>query len=281
MILFQQQGEPVSCSRRINSLVSAVVEKAWFWTRVEALVYPVVTSKRISLQEARMCGRFIQITDPDKIRVLFTELDVDTKALARYMPRYNISPTAPVLTVLNHSTPLLTLTRWGLIPFWAQDPSIGNRLINARAETLSSKPSFREPFRKRRCLIFADGFYEWSSGGRTKTPFFVRMKNKEPFAMAGLWDSWISKDTSEEIRSSIIITTEPNTLVEKIHNRMPVIVPPEQYASWLKSVPVSESDLMASLRPYPAQKMETYEISRRVNNPMNDSPACISPAQGS
>ncbi|HDP24847.1 MAG TPA: SOS response-associated peptidase [Deltaproteobacteria bacterium] len=227
-----------------------------------------------------MCGRFIQITDPEKIRVLFAEFDVETKARARYRPRYNISPTAPILTVVNHPTPTLTLTRWGLVPFWAKDPAIGNMMINARAETLSSKPSFREPFRKRRCLILADGFYEWTSSGTTRIPFFVCMKNREPFAMAGLWDLWRNTMTGENLASSTIITTEPNALIAQVHNRMPVILPREMHALWLSSDPVPEADLAACLRPYPARDMEAYSVSRMVNTPTNDSPACISPVRG-
>jgi putative SOS response-associated peptidase YedK len=136
-----------------------------------------------------MCGRFIQIFEPEKIRVHFPDLEMDAQALGGMAPRYNIAPTQDILTVLNTPAPKLTLVHWGLIPFWARDRSMGARMINARAETLPDKPSFKTPFQKRRCIIFSEGFYEWKGAGRDKAPFFIRLKSRQPFGMAGLWDS--------------------------------------------------------------------------------------------
>lgn len=228
-----------------------------------------------------MCGRFIQISDPERITVLFKDIEVERDAPAHFTPSYNVAPTKHILTILNLPTPLLTLTRWGLIPFWAKDSSIGSRMINARAETLASKPSFRDPLKKRRCLIFADGFYEWQSTGKTKTPFFVRLKTQEPFAMAGLWDQWANRETGEEIRSSTIITTDPNSVIATIHNRMPVILDPADYNLWLSSERKPDAELMACLKSYSPDEMEVYEISRMVNSPQNDSPECIRPVRAS
>jgi len=218
-----------------------------------------------------MCGRFIQILNPEKIKIMLPDIEVDKAAAGDFHPHYNIAPTQDILTVINTPVPRLTLARWGLIPFWAKDASIGNRMINARAETLTTKPSFRDPFRKRRCIIFTDGFYEWKSEERSKTPFLIRMKNGEPFAFAGLWDRWTDKENGRELLSSTIITTDANALVADIHNRMPVILPPEAYGFWLSAAP-AESDLTGYLKPFPGEGMEAYKISKLVNSPGNDSP---------
>jgi putative SOS response-associated peptidase YedK len=224
-----------------------------------------------------MCGRFIQITDPEKITTSFSDLEIDVAALTEYSPHYNIAPSQNIFTVLNTPTPKLTFTHWGLIPFWAKDKTIGNKMINARAETLLTKPSFREPFHKRRCIIFADGFYEWKGTGEGKAPFFIRPINRAPFGFAGLWGKWIDKHTGQDILSSTIITTHANAVVAEIHNRMPVILSPDHYRVWLRADPVSDNTLMSFLKPYPAQEMEKYEISKVVNNPRNDSVECIRP----
>ncbi|MCU0575679.1 MAG: SOS response-associated peptidase [Desulfobacterota bacterium] len=224
-----------------------------------------------------MCGRFIQVANPEKIRANLSGLEIDEAAAGVFRPRYNIAPTQDILTVLNTPTPTLTSTHWGLIPFWAKDRAVGGRMINARAETLASKPSFRDPFRKRRCIIFTDGFYEWKGKGRGKTPFFIRMKTGEPFALAGLWDRWTDRRTGQDILSSTIVTTEANALVSTIHDRMPAILEPGDYRLWLTAVPVSETALAGCLKPLSAQGMEAYEISGLVNSPGNDSPDCIRP----
>lgn len=224
-----------------------------------------------------MCGKFIQISNPEKIKVKISELEISDEVNTGFTPRYNISPTQNILSVLNYQTPTLTYTRWGLIPFWAKDMSIGNRMINARAETLLDKPSFKTPLRKHRCIIFADGFYEWKSTQGGKTPYFIHLKDAEPFALAGLWDTWTDKKTGSSVTTSTIITTMPNDLIEEIHNRMPVILGRDDYMTWLNPGSSTDAALTACLKTYPPDTMEAYEISRLVNNPGKDTPACIRP----
>jgi putative SOS response-associated peptidase YedK len=195
-----------------------------------------------------------------------------------FTSRYNIAPTQPVATVPNDGARQVQFFTWGLVPFWAKDPAIGNRMINARSETAAEKPAFRAAYRRRRCLILADGFYEWRAepGSRSKTPMYVRMASGEPFAFAGLWEIWRPDDTP--LLSCTILTTEPNELVAPIHNRMPVILPREQYDRWLDPEEQRAGTLDDLLKPYPADAMTAYPVSRFVNNPANDAPAAIQPA---
>jgi putative SOS response-associated peptidase YedK len=168
--------------------------------------------------------------------------------------------------------------KWGLIPSWSKDPSIGDRMINARAESLAEKPSFRNAYRRRRCLILADGFYEWKQdpGMKSKQPMYIRLKNDQPFAFAGLWEIWKSPDETE-VRSCTIITTVPNSLLEPIHNRMPVILPAEAYDIWLAREDRQPEQLNNLLVPYPPSEMVAYSVSRMVNKPEFDSPELIQP----
>jgi len=166
-----------------------------------------------------------------------------------------------------------------LIPSWAKDPVIGSRMINARAESLAEKPSFRSAFRRRRCLVLADGFYEWRKDGARKTPMYIKLASGRPFAFAGLWENWFSPDGSN-ILSCTIITTQPNTLMEPIHNRMPVILPPEAYPVWLSPSEQDPARLSALLSPYPPAQMTAFPVSTLVNSPANDSPGCIIPLAG-
>ena len=194
-----------------------------------------------------------------------------------YKPRFNIAPTQEVLTVTNDgSENRAQFMKWGLIPFWAKDPSIGNRMINARAETVVEKPSFRQAFQKRRCLVIADGFYEWRRvpGSKTKIPMRIILKTAEPFGFAGLWERWKSPE-GEWIRSCTIITTTPNALMEPIHNRMPVILSRESEAQWLDQSEEDVSVLRELLIPYSALEMDAYEVSSLVNSPKNDMPDVI------
>jgi putative SOS response-associated peptidase YedK len=201
-------------------------------------------------------------------------------------PRYNIAPSQPVAVVPNDGKNTLDFYVWGLVPFWAKDPQIGNRMINARAETLAEKPSFKTAFRRRRCLVLADGFYEWqrkpiASSSRStgaKTPMYIKMTSGEPFAFAGLWETWNAPDGSRLI-SCNIITTEPNELVSQIHNRMPVILPTDAYQTWLDPHERAPSELSPLLKPYPADQMVSYPVSKQVNNPTNDLPTCIQEVQ--
>jgi len=224
-----------------------------------------------------MCGRFTLTADVAALQETFPWLNIPVEMT----PRYNIAPTQPVAVVPNDGKNQLDFYTWGLIPSWAKDPLIGSRMINARAETLAEKPAFRAAFRRRRCLILADGFYEWQQAkGTSKIPMYIRLVSGEPFAFAGLWEIWNSSDGST-ILSCAIITTQPNELMEKIHNRMPVILPPDAYPIWLDPDEQNPSRLSSLLHPYPADEMQAYAVSRFVNSPSNDSPQCILPAQDS
>jgi len=227
-----------------------------------------------------MCGRFTLTVSPEQLRSVFDGLSVPNidQQDDRYRPRYNIAPTQPVAVVANDGQNRLDYFVWGLIPSWAKDPSIGNRMINARAETLHEKPSFRSAFKRRRCLVLADGFYEWRQepGRRSKTPMYIRLESGQPFAFAGLWENWFSPDGSQ-ILSCTIITTEPNSLMQSIHNRMPVILPPVAYPLWLDSREADSQQLLTVLKPFPAELMKAYPVSQWVNSPANDDPRCIQP----
>ncbi|MGQ9814958.1 MAG: SOS response-associated peptidase [Candidatus Roseilinea sp.] len=219
-----------------------------------------------------MCGRYTLTVDE---AVVLKRFDLQS-SLAEHRPRFNIAPTQPVPVILNETPRQLSVARWGLIPGWAKDPSIGARLINARAETLPEKPAFRAAFARRRCLVIADGFYEWHKDGGAKTPMFIHLKSGEPFAFAGLWEIWQPPE-GDPLRSCAIITTEPNELIATIHNRMPVILTREAERTWLDDN-AEPAALMALLRPFEAQQMEAYTVSQRVNRPANDDAALIAPA---
>lgn len=221
-----------------------------------------------------MCGRFTLTVDAEELRQAFPGLEIPDQVA----PRYNIAPTQPVAVAPNDGKNRLDFYLWGLVPSWAKDASIGNRMINARSETLIEKPSFRTAFRRRRCLIPASGFYEWKqeAGSKTKIPMYIQLKSGAPFALAGLWESWNAPDGSI-LFSCTIITTGPNTLMESIHNRMPVILPPQAYATWLAPGEADPQTLQNLLVPYPADEMAARPVSRLVNDPANDSPACIAP----
>ncbi len=191
---------------------------------------------------------------------------------------YNTAPTqqVPAVTAQDGGR-RLEMLKWGLIPFWADDPQVGSRMINARSETVSEKPSFRRAFKERRCLIPADGFYEWQKTDDVKQPFYIHMKNGQPFTFAGLWESW--KDNSgAEVRSRTILTTEANNLVGKIHHRMPVILDLEDYGLWLDPEVQQAGPLLSLLVPYADDVMEAYPVSRFVNRPSNNDERCIEPA---
>lgn len=221
-----------------------------------------------------MCGRFTLTVDPGQLQEAFPFASIPDD----FSPRYNIAPTQPVAVIPNDRQNRVDHYLWGLIPSWAKEKDIGNRLINARAETLAEKPAFRSAFKRRRCLVLADGFYEWQPepGKKTKIPMYIRMKSDQPFAFAGLWEIWHASDGSE-IRSCTIITTQPNLLMEQIHNRMPVILEPQDYQLWLSPEELETSTLAPLLKPYEADDMKAYPVSRLVNSPNNDQPDCILP----
>ena len=222
-----------------------------------------------------MCGRFTLTVNPAEVQEAFSTYTFPQQ----FAPRFNIAPTQPVLVIPNDDQNTADFFVWGLIPMWAKDPSIGNRMINARAETLEEKPAFRGSLKYKRCLVLADGFYEWkaSEGKKAKTPFFIHMKDRKPFAFAGLWDSWNSPDGSL-VKSCTIITTEPNELTSIIHNRMPVILHPRDYARWLDPSPQTPDQLKPLLKPFPADLMNAYPVSPLVNTPANDKPELVVPA---
>jgi putative SOS response-associated peptidase YedK len=197
----------------------------------------------------------------------------------RFAPRFNIAPTQPVLVVPNDGSNKADFFIWGLIPSWSKDPSIGNKLINARGETVAEKPSFRGSFKYKRGLILADGFYEWKvqPGTKTKTPYFIHMKDRKPFAFAGLWDEWQSPDGGA-LRTCTIITTEPNELMKPLHNRMPVILDPNDYSDWLDPAPRTSDSLLHLIKPFPHLPMSAYPVSTLVNSPGNDRPELVVPA---
>lgn len=216
-----------------------------------------------------MCGRYTLITNIDRIAEAF-----GVAPTLEAQPRYNIAPTQEIVTIVNNGNPHLSLLRWGLIPAWAKDESIGSRMINARAETLAEKPSFRNLLRSRRCLVVADGFYEWQGEGKNKTPMYITLQDGQPFAFAGLWDRWKDPD-GQEIHSCTIITTEPNELMAPIHNRMPAILRPKAYEDWLNPQLRDDNVLTHLLKPYPSELMTARAVSKLVNNPRNDSAALL------
>lgn len=225
-----------------------------------------------------MCGRFALMTPTEQLALLFELPETAVSALPPSVPRYNIAPTQPVAAIRldTNGQREFTFFHWGLIPSWSKDPTVGSRMINARSETVTEKPSFRTAFKRRRCLIPADGFYEWQKLGSGKQPMFIRPAGEErPFALAGLWELWRDPDGGT-LQSCTILTTSPNELMARIHNRMPVIIEPEDFDLWLNPEPDPEQGLHL-LRPYPAEKMAAYPVNTVVNNPRNDVPDCIQP----
>ena len=221
-----------------------------------------------------MCGRYT-LTSP--IEVLAEEFGI-MGPLPEVWPSYNVAPGRNVAAVVDGGDGgrHLELLKWGLVPSWAKDPGIGNRMINARSETAAEKPSFRKAMRERRCLILADGFYEWRKMGNGKQPYHAAMQDGRPFAFAGLWEDW--ERDGERLRTCTILTTEANDLMREVHDRMPVILPPDAYATWLDRGARDPAPLLPLLVPYPSSDMRTYPVSRAVNRPSNDGPVCVEPA---
>ncbi|MDI6802543.1 MAG: SOS response-associated peptidase [Bacteroidota bacterium] len=219
-----------------------------------------------------MCGRF---SLKSTIQAIEDEFSIEESEI-EILPRYNIAPTQDVSVITNENKTRLVSFRWGLIPSWAKDQNIGNKMINARAETLTQKVSFKNALKKKRCLIIVDGFYEWKKTASEKAPMFISLKNEKPFAFAGLWEAW-KTPAGKLIRTCTIITTTPNELISPIHNRMPVILPKEFRNYWLESNNFDENKLIELLKPFPAKEMVAYEVSKYVNSPINDSPMCCEP----
>ena len=222
-----------------------------------------------------MCGRFTLAASAHAIKELFPLFDE-----ADPEPQYNIAPTQSLLAVRQlpaSARPEFVRLRWGLIPSWADDPKVGYRTINARSESVASKPAFRTPFRESRCLILADGFYEWKKTDGSKQPFHIRLKTGKPFAFAGLYAHW---DKGEKpIDSCTILTTEANELMRTLHDRMPVILEPASFDQWLDPTQHKPEPLQALLRPFPSETMTAIPISTYVNNARNQGPECIAPLE--
>lgn len=221
-----------------------------------------------------MCGRYSQSQPAEIIAKAFQVENVPALE-----PRYNIAPTQSVSAVLQASAATnrqFKLLHWGLIPSWAKDAKMGARLINARAETVAEKPAFRTAFRQRRCLVVADGFYEWQQqeNAKQKQPYYIRLNDGHPFAFAGLWEHW-EDNNGEAIESCTLLTTEPNELMRSIHNRMPVILNPKDYDLWLDPEVKKSELLQPLLRSYPTEEMMAYPVSKAVNKPSNDRAECI------
>lgn len=218
-----------------------------------------------------MCGRFSLAAAIEELAEAFSVLEPPPAPEARF----NIAPSQALLAVVADPERRFVRLRWGLIPSWAKDPSMGARLINARAETVAEKPSFRSAFKARRCLIPATGFYEWQrrEAGK-KQPYYLRLQAARPFAFAGLWERWTGLE-GEVIDSCTILTTSASTLMEPIHDRMPVILESRDYELWLDPDTRSPDRLVPLLKPYPSDQMSAHQVSSLVNSPTNDSPECI------
>ena len=192
--------------------------------------------------------------------------------------RYNIAPTQPVAAVMAGPQPRVEYVQWGLVPSWATDPAVGSKMINARAETLAERPAFRKLVAAQRCLVPADGFYEWQAAPGKKTPHYVRLQSGKPFALAGLWDRWRDPSTRQELITCTIITTEPNTTIATLHSRMAVVVRPTDYRAWLSGQPLPAEQLAGICSPYVEAAMEAYAVSPAVNRPAAEGPSLIEPA---
>jgi putative SOS response-associated peptidase YedK len=218
-----------------------------------------------------MCGRFVRKTD---VRDLFNVFSAE--ALDSVLePSYNIAPRQPIAVVMEEGKRKIVTMQWGLIPSWAKDPKIGYKMINARSETILEKPSFRNAFKNRRCLIIADGFYEWKTQGKIKTPVYIYLKDASPFGMAGIYEIW-KPQAGEPIRTCSIITTEANEFMKSIHHRMPVLMDKKDHDTWLDPT-TDEKTLVSLLKPFDPLKMQCHEVSTEVNSPFHNAEDCILP----
>lgn len=222
-----------------------------------------------------MCGRY---TLHHKVEAVAARFNVEAPPQL-IVPRFNIAPSQIVPVVRQRDERELIGCKWGLVPFWAEDPSIGNKMINARAETLAEKPSYKRALKSRRCLIPADGFYEWKKDGKAKQPMHIRRKDDELFAFAGLWEEWKAPDGAR-LHTCTIITTEPNELMAEIHNRMPVILPRSAESLWLDPSLDDPVQLTALLKPYDARELTAYPVSTSVNSPAHEGNELIAPISG-
>lgn len=222
-----------------------------------------------------MCGRYTLTSAPEAIRALFRYAE-----RPNFPPRFNVAPTQPIAVVrLVEGKRQFALVRWGLLPSWVKDPRAFTLLINARGESVNDKPAFRNAMKYRRCLIPADGFYEWQARGGRKQPFYIRARSGEPFAFAGLWETWMGPN-GEELETAAIVTTVANTTLAPLHDRMPVIVPPEAYDIWLDGAAVDAVTASALIAPAPENLLEAFPVSTDVNRTANDNAKLIEPDAG-
>jgi putative SOS response-associated peptidase YedK len=214
-----------------------------------------------------MCGRFAFYSPAEAAAALFS-----FDPAFSIEPRYNIAPTQQIAAVRQseHQGRQLVMLRWGLVPFWAKDPAIGNRMINARAESLAEKPAYRDAFRKRRCIVLADGFYEWRKETNGKTPYFISLASGEPFAFAGLWEEWTDGETAESLQTGTIVTTAASNFVATLHDRMPVVLVPGTASAWL----AGEPGLLDAVAANPPE-FQAWPVDRKVNNARNEGPELI------
>ena len=219
-----------------------------------------------------MCGRFAQFTVLENLQSRFP---IDTAA-CEFTPSYNVTPSQEILSIIRRKENLLLNLHWGIVPFWVKDLSKASKPINARVETAAEKPSFKAAFRYRRCLILADGFYEWKKIGSRKQPWFLTLPEKEPFAFAGLWDAWTGEDDSV-YHSCTILTTAASDSIREIHHRMPIILNPDAFHEWLNPDNQDTSKLETLLREQTVQEFTSYPVSTFVNSPKNNDPKCIKP----
>jgi putative SOS response-associated peptidase YedK len=219
-----------------------------------------------------MCGRYTFTSAPEAMRQLFRYLEQPN-----FPPRFNVAPTQPIAIVrLVEGQRQFALVRWGFLPSWVKDPKTFTLVINARGESVIDKPAFRAAMKRRRCLIPADGFYEWQKAGDRKRPFFIHAKSGAPLAFAGLWETWTGPN-GEELETAAIVTTRANRTLGAIHERMPVIVPPEAFDLWLDCATVDAATAAALIKPGPEDLLEAYEISTAVNRTANDGPKLLEP----
>jgi len=216
-----------------------------------------------------VCGRFAFYSPAEAAAALF-----GVSTTIQLKPRYNIAPTQDIAAIREAGSEReLVMLRWGLVPFWAKDRSIGNRMINARAETVAEKPSYRAAFRHRRCVVLADGFYEWRRENDAKTPYYISLASGEPFGLAGLWENWTDKETGESLQTTTLITTEANEFMQPLHHRMPVILRSDTASDWL----AGSADVLQQL-PERTPELTAWPVDRRVNNARNEGAELIAVA---